>query len=968
MNPETRQQFLTQLEQLPDSLQAGVMPVWEDIADSLPEPDPAQPDWLGELPGVIACSDFITGLLRRDTGYLTGLLDSGELFSPLDCNGMRDRLATALAATDDENRIMAILRQERNSAMLQIAFRDLSGWADLDEVLSSLSQCADVLLDTALTRCAELLAPRYGMPIGEETGEPVRLVTFGMGKLGGGELNFSSDVDLIFCFSEHGETDGSRQVSNSEFFIRQARMFIKLIGNTTADGFVYRVDTRLRPNGDSGPLVLSFAAMDAYYQTHGRDWERYAWIKARIVAGDQDSGKVMLETLRPFVYRKYFDFAALESIRDMKEMIERELSRKQEVWRNIKLGPGGIREVEFIAQAHQLIRGGRTPSLQQRSLLTALAVLEDLSLISAAEHLSLVAAYDFLRRTENRLQIRADRQTQTLPESDHEQHCLAYSMGAAGWDEFLVQLQHHMGQVHAQFRDLFMETARPDEDATTRTLSHLWQGELDTEESMRTLEVSGYSECESLLGHIHALRQGPVYRSLSTAARGRLDRLMPVLLHETSRADQPATTMARLIDFLTAISRRSVYLSLLLDNRAVRQQLIRFTSASEWMANGLTRYPILLDELLTGYDDDSFSLALLEKALRFRLGSVSDDDLEEQMTQLREFRHARVMGVASLSIGNKLPAADTGRALSNIAETCARGATAISTHAITRNHGTPAGVDPEKVPFCVIGYGKLGGRELGYGSDLDLVFLSDNIDETTRTDGPRPIYSSQFFARIGQRFVHVMTTRTSAGRLYEVDMRLRPNGNSGPLVATLNAFERYQQNKAWTWEHQALVRARCVAGDADVAERFRLIRQDILTRRRDEESLRNDVISMRTKMRDAANLSSASGFNLKQGTGGIVDIEFMVQYSVLRWACEHPGLTEHTGTIALLDELQALNLLNSGDHGTLVLAYDTWMQCSHERTLAEKEPVIANDEHSALREEVAAIWDHLIMENRHVNG
>ena len=939
--------FIDRLEALPESMQPGVMPTWDSIADSLPDPEPGQPDWLGALPMVIASSDFIAGLLRRDIGYLSGLLSSGELFAALDLSAMQTRLTQSLSETDNEDQIMAILRRERNRAMLQIAFRDIAGWADLLEVLESLSRNADLLLSAALTRCNELLNPRYGQPIGEDSGLPQELVVFGMGKLGGGELNFSSDVDLILCFPENGQTDGNKPVSNSEYFLRLARMFIKLIGKVTADGFVYRVDTRLRPNGDSGPLVLSFAGMDAYYQAHGRDWERYAWIKARVVAGDQRAGKDMLATLRPFVYRKYFDFAALESIRDMKEMIERELSRKQELWRNIKLGPGGIREVEFIAQAHQLIRGGRTPALQQRSLLKALDALHNLELISRTEYQSLLSAYDFLRRTENRLQIKADQQTQSLPESSLEQQCLAHSMGFASWDDFLSSLKHHMQQVHQQFHALFMETASPDDNAESRAMAQLWQGELDKEDALQLLEVNAYSEPTSLLNHIQALRDGSLYRSLSNTARGRLDRLVPVLLHECSETDEPDVSMTRLIQLLVAVSRRSVYLSLLLDNQPVRAQLIRFISASEWIANWLTRHPILLDDLLTGYDDDSFSLDTLRKVVDFRFSSIDADDLEQQMTQLREFRHARVMGVASQDISQKLDARGIGLALSNIAEVCTQSSVTISEQAIIRNHGVPAGTE----------------QELGYGSDLDLVFLCGNLDETRKTSGPRPVYTSQFFARIGQRFMHAMTTRTNAGRLYEIDMRLRPNGSSGPLVATLNAFERYQQDKAWTWEHQALVRARFVAGDESVAQQFEQIRFEILTRKRDAQTLRTDVIKMRDKMRTAANITSDDTFHLKQGAGGIVDIEFMVQYAVLRWANEHPQLTGKTGNIDLLDMLLSLGLISTGHHDALVTAYSTWMRCSYERTLAEKESTISLSEHAALRKQAAEVWDQLIKES-----
>jgi glutamate-ammonia-ligase adenylyltransferase len=434
---------------------------------------------------------------------------------------------------------------------------------------------------------------------------------------------------------------------------------------------------------------------------------------------------------------------------------------------------------------------------------------------------------------------------------------------------------------------------------------------------------------------------------------------MPVLLLECGSARDSSIAMIRLIDLLIAISRRSVYLSLLLDNGAVRTQLIHLVSASAWIASWLSQHPILLDELLTGYRDDSFSSETLARALEFRMSALDAEDLEQQMIQLREFRHGRIMGVASLDVAHAIDAMHIGHALSNIAETCVQGSLDISQQAIIRNHGTPAGVPADDVPFCIIGYGKLGGRELGYGSDLDLMFLSGNIDETRKTDGPRPIYSSQFFARIGQRFMHVMTTRTHAGQLYEIDMRLRPNGNSGPLVATLEAFKRYQHDKAWTWEHQALVRARFVAGNRKLAQKFARIRHAILTRQRDEHALLTEVQEMREKMRAAAGAPPDGSIDLKQGAGGIVDIEFMVQYMVLRWANSYPALTAETGTCALLDKLLELDRIDARQHGNLVTAYQTWMQCSYERTLAELEPVIPETEHADLRQQVVAEWQRL---------
>jgi len=951
---------LPALETLPPPLRDAVRRTLQEVMPGLPEAVAGQPDWRAALPRVLAGSDFVAGLLRRDPGYLGDLVDTGALFAPCDTAALRQRLEQLFATVDDETELMRTLRRERNRAMLLITFRDLAGWASLDEVMAALTGCADALLDTTLAYAAGVLARRYGEPLGEESGTPQRLVALGMGKLGGGELNFSSDVDLIFCFPENGHTDSERGISNAEFFARQVKLFIKLVATQTADGFVYRVDTRLRPNGDSGPLVLSFTAMDIYYQVHGRDWERYAFIKARALSGDPRDGAALLAMLRPFVYRKYLDFAALESIREMKGMIEQELANHQEVARDVKRGPGGIREVEFIAQAHQLIRGGRDRRLQQRSLLRTLEQLAAMGLLGADEHAALVAGYAFLRRTENRLQMRADRQTHNLPDDPLQRLALADSMGFANWDDFHADLQRHTTAVHARFRALFMETASPEGTDATRRLAELWQGQLDDTAVDALLAESGYAEPEAVRLRLQSLRNGPLYRGLSNTGRNRLDRLVPVVLHECSAEDQPDRVIIRVLDLLAAVSRRSVYLSLLLDNEKVRRQLIHLSGASAWIAGWLTRYPILLDELLAGYTPESFVTDLLDAELGRQLGDLADDDLEAQMNVLREFCHARMLGVAVLAVADTLDARATGRALSAIATSCVAACLTTARRAIVANHGTPPDCNADDLPFCIIAYGKLGSDELGFGSDLDLVFLSGDLDESARTSGPRRIYVAQYFTRLAQRFVHIMTTRTHAGQLYEVDSRLRPNGNSGPLVANLRAFERYQLEAAWTWEHQSLVRARVITGSPALARHFDTIRQAVICRQRDPLALRRDVLEMRSKMRESSDRGTTDLFDLKQGRGGIVDIEFMVQYMVLRWAHKHPSLAGTTTTIGLLDELARLALIDGVQHDVLVAAYETWLARSIRLRLDDQDALVPDAEHVELRERVGVVWNDLL--------
>jgi len=964
MNQASISHFNKQLLQLPDELQQEVAAIFNEIVEQLPESSTNTPDWIGALPAVLSSSPFIVSLIRRDPAYLNELIDNGSLFAQLDADNLSSSIRASLASTEDENDLMRRLRYTRNQAMLQIALRDLAGWASLEETMTSISRVAEALLSATLSRTYELISKKTGIPIGSETNTSQKMLILGMGKLGGSELNFSSDVDLIFCFPENGETDSNRPISNSEFFIRQARLFIKLLTTQTADGFVYRVDTRLRPNGDSGPLCLSFTAMDNYYQLHGRDWERYAFIKANVVAGDRGDGKQLLENLRPFIYRKYLDFAAVESIRDMKEMIERELIRKKELQKNIKLGPGGIREVEFIAQAHQLIRGGRNKTLQQKSLLKVLTQLFKSKLISENELNSLTQAYEFLRRCENRLQMYADQQTHNLPDEPRQQSILAHAMGYTDWPSFNEKLRLHRQNIHKIFQDLFMSTADPEQNQHTQKLSHLWNNELDDDAACKLLSVNHYQQPVELYSRLQGLRTGSLYHSLSSSAKDRLDRLLPVMLYEVGLEEDKSTstsykgagaddTIFRCLELLSSIVRRPVYLSLLLDNEALRHRLIRLTSASPYVSVLLNRHPILLDELLIGYTLEDFDKAILLSQIHKQLSVVGQDDLEQQMTLLREFHHNKHLAIAALGISTKLSARETGRSLSNLADVCIKESLELSINNIITSHGLPD----------TIAYGKLGSRELGFGSDLDLVFISESLDETTKTSGPRKVYISQFFARIGQRLVHIISTRTAAGRLYEIDMRLRPSGDSGPLVSTIKRMQSYQKENAWTWEHQALVRARVIAGDKTLAEKFNILRKEILTRPRNDKNLQKDIVAMREKMRSAKISRQSGKFDLKQGSGGIVDIEFMVQYMVLRWANEYPQLTPHTETLELLEALANLGLIEQDQYRILSMVFSLWLEKSYQLKLNELNAVISDSAEKPLRRQVNEIWDKMFPGN-----
>jgi glutamate-ammonia-ligase adenylyltransferase len=974
---------------LPPALRALAENHWRAFREHLPRlPLDDAATWLAPLPRVFTASDFVARLCARHPEVLRDLVASGDLLRPYPPGEPGRRLARALDGVPDEHALKARLRESRRREMLRIAIRDLAGWAELPEVLALLSEFADACLEQALAHLERWARANHGTPLGAESGAPVGLVVLALGKLGGRELNFSSDIDLMFAYAEEGEPAGGRAQSNHEFFVRLGQQLIAVLGEATAEGFVFRVDMRLRPNGTSGPLALSFDAMEQYYQTHGREWERYALIKARVAAGDREAGRELLARLKPFVFRKYLDYGAFEAMRAMKQMIEREVSRKG-MQGNVKLGPGGIREIEFVAQALQLIRGGREPQLQEPHLLTVLSRLAARGYLERQEKETLAAAYVFLRRVEHRLQMVADAQTQMLPTVELEQERLALACGFDGREAFAHELERHRRAVQERFAALFSVTGGDKAEAPD-PLATLWAGAPEGESAQQALRAAGYEDPQAALALLKGLRTGGAYVALSAEGRARMDRLVPKLLAAAARGPAPATTLARLVRLLEAIGRRTTYLALMVEAPAVLEQLVRLAGASPWIANWIAQHPILLDELI-----DPRSLyelparAELADELRQRLAHIPEDDLELQMEVLREFRHGHVLRVAAADTATGLPAERVGAQLAAIAEVVIEASLALASRDLIARHGRPGGAQPR---FAVVGYGKLGGLELGYSSDLDIIFIYDappeaadatslsrgpRLDSRTEsramqqgrcgygldpigeaaTDGARPLAAEQFYARLGQRLIHILTTRTPGGILYEVDMRLRPSGKSGPLVASLAAFREYQAGKAWTWEHQALVRARALCGDEALTRAFAEVRAGILGEARDPEKLRADVLEMRGKMLEAHG-SGAGGeeFDLKHDPGGIVDIEFMVQYEVLRWAHAHPALTRYTDNIHLLQQLAAEGVLGAPAAGQLAEAYRRYLSIEHRLKLMERGSRMPRAELGDLPAQVQRIW------------
>ena len=923
---------------------------------------------------VSAASDFFIEQVLRDPLMLLELVSWGELdrsFAPGELCG---QIAEAAQQAQTDEELGRALRRQRTRQQVRIIWRDLTRQADLIETCRDLSDMADASIDQAYRWLYERHCQQFGTPIGHRSGEPQSMVILGMGKLGAVELNLSSDIDLIFAYPEGGETVGAkRPLDNQEFFIRLGQRLIKALDPMTVDGFVFRVDMRLRPYGSSGALVLSFNALEQYYQDQGRDWERYAMIKARVVAGDQVAGAQLLDLLRPFVYRRYLDFSAIEALRTMKQLIQQEVRRKG-MADNIKLGAGGIREVEFIAQAFQLIHGGRDLSLQQRPLLKVLSILEGQGYLPAAVVNELREGYEFLRYTEHAIQAIADRQTQMLPDGEQDQARIAFMMGFDTWAQFHEQLMAWRGRIDWHFRQVI---ADPDEEEDLDEGElivggewlPLWEEVQDDAAACAQLEEAGFVDAPKALKQLANLRSSPQLRAMQRLGRERLDAFIPRLLAQAVEHANPDLVLERVLPLVEAVARRSAYLVLLTENPDALRRLLTLCAASPWIAEQITRFPLLLDELLN--EGRLFKPPLapeLAAELRERLTRIPEDDLEQQMEALRNFKLAHRLRVAASEIAGSLPLMKVSDYLTWLAEAILEQVLALAWRQTVAKYGTPQRADGSLCDpgFIIVGYGKVGGIELGHGSDLDLVFIHDG-DPNAETDGAKPIDSAQFFTRLGQRIIHLLTAQTNSGQLYEVDMRLRPSGASGLLVSSLGAFERYQQNEAWTWEHQALVRARVLVGCKQVGAAFEAVRAQVLGRERDLPTLRQEVSEMRAKMRDnlgtrltaagtAQNAFEATvPFDLKQDAGGIVDIEFMVQYAALAWSREHPELLRYTDNIRILEGLEQAGLMPASDASLLREAYKAFRAVAHRQALQKEAGVVSGDQLVEARRDVRRI-------------
>ncbi len=800
------------------------------------------------------------------------------------------------------------MRRLRNLLVCGLIRRDLDGQADLAEVVESMTRFADFAIQTHLTQLMDELVAAHGMPTGHESGLAQQMIVLAMGKQGGGELNVSSDIDLIFVYPEDGDTvlaePGQRQLSNHEFFTRLGKRLIAALSEIIEDGFTFRVDMALRPNGASGPLVASLNMVEEYLIVQGREWERYAWVKARAVTGTAADIAALDAIVRPFVFRRYLDFGVIDAIRTMHGQIRAEVDRQERLHpdrsNNVKLGRGGIREIEFLAQVFQLIRGGRDAALRDRSTRATLRVLADKDLLTPDTVEQLLASYSFLRNLEHRLQYLDDAQTHTLPASDADRLTVARMMHCPDTASLLARLAEVRSFVAAQFDAIFSDKgAKNGDNVDPQSSGEL--ADLDRQEGIQArLAELGFDHPAAAAQRLMTTWQSPRLQALPEASRTRLLALVNAALPLIAKtalgaaAGSASATLGRLLDFFEAIARRSAYLSLLTEYPHTLERVIRMMYASGWAATFLTKHPIVLDELLDDRVRNAApDCAALAIELRAQLAEAAGDT-ERQMDILREAHHAQLFRLLAQDLAGDLSVERLADYLSALADTiCAATIDAAWSTIATRHREVPR--------FAVIAYGKLGGKELGYVSDLDVIFLFDDDDQ----DAPGN------YAKLAQRFITWMTAHTSAGILFDIDTALRPDGASGMLVSSVAAFERYQDSSAWVWEHQALTRARFAAGDAAIGVRFEAIRERVLRKDRSAlgEELKNEVLKMRKKMRDAYPNRSAL-FDLKHDAGGMIDIEFMVQYLVLRHAAHYPQLTLNTGNIALLRMFGELGLID----------------------------------------------------------
>ena len=862
-----------------------------------------------------------------------------------------------ISLADDEkidlDQVRKQLRRYRHQKLLEIIFLDVVQQIPIESSLHHLSDLADQLIRTALKTCTRQLSTKHGQPL-DEQGDPMELNIIAMGKLGGRELNFSSDIDLICCYANEGELSGFGQLSYQEYFTRLVRLLTGVLSESTEDGFVYRVDLRLRPWGESGPVALSHSALEHYYQLHGREWEQYAMVKSRILTGSAEDQRNLRSILKPFVYRKYHDYRVFEGLAALKDKIDMQ-AKSRDMQDNIKIGQGGIREIEFFVQAFQILKGGRNRQLQSTEIFHCFDTLENQQIVSVQTVRSLRDAYRFLRLLENRLQMYDDQQTHDLPGNEVQQARIAQAMKFSSWASLCSALQVHRRRVSRCFSDLFK---RDVESRTEMVIDAGFSGDADPQQ-LQYIQASGVADAEEINRLLSEFVKSKAWSFMSARAKQRFSSLLPDLLKSIGQSRQQAILFQRLLKLFSSIAGRSVYFELLVQNRPLLDKLVNLFDSSEWIAAEVSQYPMLLENLIQTGGAERFDQAILQQRLRLQLDNVAGDT-ELELDSLRLFKREQSLVIAIAELAREINATEVSRYLCDLAEVMLEAVYQLALVALELQYGIPRCIEDGKkrrAEFAIIGYGKLGGLEMHYQSDLDVIFLHDSSGDEQHSDGNRRIDNSMYFARLAQKIISMTSVLTGSGKLYEIDSRLRPEGSSGLLVSSTQAYLRYQLEKAWTWEHQALVRARLVAGNALLGPEFNRIREQVLRLKRDDDQLKRDIVKMYDRIYQNKKPPEADRKNLKYSRGCMVNIEFLVQYWVLIGANSIGSSCLYSDNISLLNELFRLNLISSSQ-SRLVEIYQTYHRLLHESVLHNESAEIDAEIIAAEVAQVSICWDH----------
>ncbi|MGI9228205.1 MAG: bifunctional [glutamate--ammonia ligase]-adenylyl-L-tyrosine phosphorylase/[glutamate--ammonia-ligase] adenylyltransferase [Gammaproteobacteria bacterium] len=906
-------------------------------------------------------SPFIKRVCISQPTWLQNLLLNNDLHVDRQAKSYAEKIDAEISQAQNIEELQRLLRRFRAAEFARIAWRDIQNYSSVEQTLNELSEFAEIIIDRTLSWCFARLKSQAHLSEFEQS-LPQQVVIFALGKLGGRELNFSSDVDLVFAYDDDLSYSQDQQTKAVGIYLKLVQLLIKTLAEQTQDGFVFRVDTRLRPFGESGALLPSLSAIDQYFQTHGRDWERYAWVKARSIAGNKHLGEQFLKEVTPFIYRRYFDYGAAHSLREMKVLVDQKARQKLSE-ENLKIGFGGIREIEFIVQMFQLIYGGRDAILQCKATLESLKRLVKLNYLSDENVTRLNEAYIFLRKAENGLQIREDQQIHVLPKNEDEKKRYAFLMGYASWDDFYAVYRQHTSNVNNEFQKLLQEDSTKNDTSDDSDFENLWQQIQDQDYCMEILNKNLNGDLEQVYTRLYSFSISGIVKQLVPVARQRLDRFIPIMLSHIVDMEKPLLVLARFLKILNKIVQRSTYISLLTENQSKLSKLFHLIEASPWIAQYIATHPLLLDELLQM--ESSYEPPSLEEIRQLQevATQISNGDLEKYMESLREFKHAQTLQIAAADIIEALPIMRVSDHLSWLAEVCIESAVKKAYQDLLRKHGEPMCINEKgtfKPELLIVEYGKLGGLELGYGSDLDLVFLHDSVGNSCETNGEKKLRNEIFFTRLVQRTIHILSTVTSAGKVFDVDVRLRPYGESGPIVSNIISYEKYLTNEAWLWECQALIRARPVTNSQKLINEFERIRQSVLCQPREINEVRNSILEMREKILLEHGSKDKTKFNIKKDKGGIVDIEFIVQFLVLSYANKYNEICRYTDNIRILDACSRVNLIKIETAKELQEIYLLYRKHLHQLSLQMLSESVGVSEFANERLAIQNYWASLL--------